>query len=201
VQRVVQIIGKKEVFKRFIFRIEEVRLRHELRDGTLSDEMTRLVFDRGDSVAALVHDTESDCVLFTEQFRYPTYEKGTGWILEIPAGVLESNEDPQECTRREVLEEIGYTASALTPIARVFVSPGGTSERIHIFYAAVTRKDKSSEGGGVASEGEDVGLISVPVASALQMVDQGEIVDAKTILALQWLKITQLAAESRQRRG
>jgi len=138
-QRIVQIIDKQGVFYRFLFRIEETRFRHQQYDGTMSDEMARLNLERGDSVAALVHDTDSDCVILAGQFRYPTYEKGPGWILEIPAGILEPDESPQESTRREVLEEIGDSAGSLRLITSVYVSPGGSSERIQVFYVPVAQ--------------------------------------------------------------
>jgi nudix-type nucleoside diphosphatase (YffH/AdpP family) len=192
----VQIIEKQEVFRRFVFRIEQVRLRHRRYDGTMSEEIIRLNLDRGDSVATLVHEIDRDCVIFTEQFRYPAYEKGPGWILEIPAGIVEPNEDPQESARREVLEEIGYSTGSLQPITTVYVSPGGSSERIHIFYVPVTQTDKLSNGGGVASEGEDIRIVRIPTIEAFKMVVDGEIVDAKTVLAMQWLRLERRPKEN-----
>lgn len=85
----IEISKRKIVFRRSIFRIEELRLRHELFDGTMGAPITRLVLDRGDSVAVPPHDPSLNIVLFCEQFRAPTVEKGTGWLAEIPAGLLE----------------------------------------------------------------------------------------------------------------
>ena len=190
-QRDVEILDKREVFHRSVFRIEEARFRHRHYDGGMSKEITRLNLDRGDSVAALVHDTEQDCVILTEQFRYPTYEKGPGWLLEIPAGILEPDEDLQESMNREVLEEIGYTPSLIRSIVTVYASPGGSSERIHIFYVPVTQACRFSDGGGVASEGEDIRIVTLPAIKAFEKLTKGEFVDAKTIIALQWLKLEQ----------
>lgn len=187
----VEIISKKEDYKRFFFRIEEVHLQHELYNGKMSDKLVRLNFDRGDSAAVVMHDYEADTVIMTEQFRYPTYEKGPGWILEIPAGTVESEEinDPTKTLRREIMEEIGYSVASFRKICSFYVSPGGTSERIHLYYAKVSPKDKAGKGGGVLSEGEDIRITSLKVNAALHKIDTGEIVDAKTIIGLQWLQL------------
>ena len=190
-KRRVEILSQKEVFARHFFHIKEVRFRHECYNGQMSDVLTRLNFERGDSAAAIVHDPKADKVIFTEQFRYSAYEKGPGWLLEIPAGTIESGEvsDPRITLRRELMEEIGYEVSQFRKIASFYVSPGATSERIHLYYAAATPTDHKGKGGGLHSEGEDIRLVAMSVAEALKKVETGEIVDAKTIIGLQWLQM------------
>jgi ADP-ribose pyrophosphatase len=185
----IEVISEKEVFRKFIFRIREVCFRFERYDGSMSDETTRLNLDRGDSVAAIVHDTSNDTVVLTEQLRYPTCAKGPGWMMELPAGVLDESEEPAQALRREIIEEVGYSISSIEPISTFYVSPGGTSERILLFYVRVTPSNRVSSGGGLESEGEDIRTVSLPVAEALQRVRDGEIVDAKTIIGLQWLEL------------
>src|SRR5438876_896918 len=85
--RRVRILDRQEVFHRF-FRIDEVRLQYERFDGSMSAPVSRLIFQRGDSVAVLPHDPVKRSVLLCEQFRIPTYEHGLGWLLEIPAGIV-----------------------------------------------------------------------------------------------------------------
>ena len=188
----VAIISKKRVYDG-LFKIDEAHLQHELYNGEMSPKLTRLNFERGDSAAVVLHDPISDTVIMTEQFRYPVYAKdhSKAWILEIPAGSVESDEiaDPTITLRRELMEEVGYSVNSFRKIASFFVSPGGTSERIHLFYAAITPKDKISSGGGLVSEGEDVHMVSVGVQSALYKISTGEIMDAKTIIGLQWLQM------------
>lgn len=151
--------------------------------------MTRVSFERGDSVAVLVHDTARNAVILTRQFRYPTIATdaadGDGWLLELPAGGLEAGESPETCARREVEEEVGYKPDALEPICRFFVSPGGTSERITLYYAAVSGP---SETGGGGIDGEDIEVLRVPVAKFLQMAADNTIKDAKTLIAALWLR-------------
>ncbi len=185
----VDIISKKEVFKKSIFKVDEAHLRYEKYDGTMTGEITRLNFNRGDSSAVVLHDREADRVVLTEQFRYPAYEKGNGWLLEIPAGTVEMGEDPKVTMQREITEEIGYKIRMLKKICTFYVSPGGTSERIHLYYARVTQGSKKGKGGGLAEEGEDIRVVTLKVNAALRMIDTGEIIDAKTIIGLQWLQL------------
>ncbi|MBL8177835.1 MAG: NUDIX domain-containing protein [Bryobacterales bacterium] len=185
----VEILRREEVFRKF-FRIDEVTLRHQRFDGAMSPEMTRLVLNRGDSVALLLADRARDAILLCEQFRLPTYgPQSSGWIHELPAGVLEPNEDPQECARREALEETGYSVSGMHRIATVYLSPGGSSERIHIFYAEIADGDRIQSGGGLASEHEDIRMVWLPIADARRQCAEGAIADAKTLIAIQWLML------------
>lgn len=190
----VEILDEEIVFKRFIFRIVQARLRHELYNGEMSDTLTRLSLLRGDSVAVLMHDPDAETLIFTEQFRYPTYEKTratSGWLKEIPAGSVEAHETPEKTITREIMEEIGYTLRETEKISTFYVSPGGTSERIILYYTRVSPKDQVAQGGGLAHEGEDVRTILMPVSDALKKLEKGEFQDAKTIIALQWLQLNQ----------
>lgn len=185
----INIIQRENVFQRFIFRIEEVKVEYERYDGSMSGEVTRLIFERGDSIAVLLHDAEKDHVLLCEQFRAPTMTKDSGWLVELPAGVVEASEEPMDCARRETIEETGYAPRILRPIARFYLSPGGSSERIHLFYAEVSLSDQLGAGGGVVEEGEDIRIIQVPVSQAFAQAAAGEIIDAKTLIAIQWLEL------------
>ncbi len=190
----VEILDEEIVFKRFIFRIVQARLRHELYNGEMSDTLTRLSLLRGDSVAVLMHDPDAETIILTEQFRYPTYEKtraSSGWLKEIPAGSVEVHESPEKTVSREILEEIGYKLNDIERISTFYVSPGGTSERIILYYARVSPKDQVAQGGGLIKEGEDVRTIIMPVSDALKKLQKGDFHDAKTIIALQWLQLNE----------
>ena len=152
-------------------------------------QITRLVLERGESVAVLPHDPVAGVVLLCEQFRAPTVARGPGWLAEIPAGVLEEGESSETCGRRETSEETGHEVDALTWIATVYPSPGGSSERIHIFCGEVTLRTDAPDTAGVANEGEDIRILRVPVEDALRRLHAGEIQDAKTVIALQWLEL------------
>ena len=187
--RRVHILDRREVFGGF-FRIDEVRLQYERFDGSMSAAMTRLVLDRGDAVAILLHDPRRQLVLLCEQFRLPAYDHdGPGWLLEIPAGVVEPGERPEDCARREAREETGYIVQSLGPIATVYPSPGGSSERISIFSAEIAVDDRVPTQGGNVSEGEDIRVVALPIAQAFEAARTGGIQDAKTLIAIQWLEL------------
>ena len=170
------------------FTVTETQLRFEQFNGQMSSTVRRLVFERGDSAAALLLNRDTQNVILIEQFRYPTYEKGPGWLLEVVAGVIDKDEQPEACIRREIHEEIGYAVHGLTYIASFYVSPGGTSERIHLYYAEVGNADQVSPGGGKASEHEDIQRVDLALSDLWTKLDNSEIMDAKTLIAVQWLR-------------
>lgn len=170
------------------FKVEEAYLSFENFDGSMSPVVRRLNFERGDSVAALLYDAGRGRVVLVSQFKYPAWRKGAGWITEVVAGMIDADESPDAAARREILEETGYRAGKLTHISTFFVSPGGTSERIVLYCAEISGGDVSEPGGGVADENEDIMLVDLPVHEAFHQVETGEIADAKTIIALMWLR-------------
>ncbi len=172
-----------------VYKIQEARVRFSLFNDQMSDPVRRLVFERGDSVAALLWNTDRQKVIMSNQFRYPTYEKGPGWLLEVVAGSIEENEQPDECVRREIHEEIGYQVHALQHIATFYVSPGGSSERIILYYVEVCDADKVHAGGGLVEEHEDIQMVELTLDELWQMMDQNEIQDAKTLIAVQWFRL------------
>lgn len=182
----VVVHGKKRVYDGF-FKIDEAEVSFERFDGRMSPRLRRLCFERGDSVAALVYQRDARRALLVNQFKYPTYAKGPGWILETVAGILEPGETPEAAVRREVLEEMGFAVERLEPIATFYVSPGGSSERILLFYAEVSAGDKIAAGGGVPSEGEDVETLSFSLDELERLLAEGAVQDAKTLVGIQWL--------------
>src|SRR5579862_1612112 len=156
----VEIYSRQRVFDRF-FKIDEATLRYERFDGNMSPQVTRLSFERGDSAAAVVFNTDTKRVILVNQFKYPSYEKGPGWMTEVVAGIVEPNESPETAIRREIFEEIGYEANSIEHISTFYVSPGGSSERIILYYAEVSNAGLRGPGGGLASESEDIKRIEL----------------------------------------
>lgn len=183
----VEIEGRERLYDGF-FKLDRISMRHERFDGTMSAAKEILNLERGDAVAVLLHDIERDMIIFAEQFRYAAHQRnGRGWILDIVAGMIEEGEIAEQVARREVLEEAGYHLEKLEPISTFFVSPGGSTERIHLFYAPVSTSQRTCEGGGIG--GEDIRLVELPFDEAWASVEDGRICDAKTIVALQWLRL------------
>jgi ADP-ribose pyrophosphatase len=181
------LVEKKRVFDG-IFKIDEARLYYEKFNGQMTPEVRRLNFERGDSVAALLFNLSTQKIILVNQFKYPTYEKGPGWITETVAGMIDANESPETAVRREILEETGFQVSNVEYISTFYVSPGGTSERISLYYTEVKNEHKIGEGGGAAKENEDISIIELSLEEAMKQVKEGMLVDAKTIIGIFWLQ-------------
>ncbi len=181
-----EVRGRRRLLDDF-FKVDEAEVSFERADGSMTPPARRLVFERGDSVAAVVVHRESHSLLFTEQFRFPTLGKGSGWLLEVIAGMIDSGESPEAALRREIEEELGFAVARLEPISTFFVSPGGSSERIWLYYAEVTDSGRLSAGGGVAAEQEEIRIVRLSPDEAQAALREGRLPDAKTIIGLQWL--------------
>ncbi|MBK7952741.1 MAG: NUDIX hydrolase [Candidatus Accumulibacter sp.] len=181
-----EVHGRRRLLDDF-FKVDEAEVSFERADGSMTPPARRLVFERGDSVAAVVVHRESHSLLFTEQFRFPTLGKGSGWLLEVIAGMIDSGESPEAALRREIEEELGFAVARLEPISTFFVSPGGSSERIWLYYAEVTDSGRLSAGGGVAAEQEEIRIVRLSPDAAQAALREGRLPDAKTIIGLQWL--------------
>lgn len=181
---------RRRVFDGFL-KIDEVSVSFDRLSGKGRIEgLKRLIMERGDSAAALVHETDSDKVLLTRQVRAATIDKGPGAIDEVVAGAIEKGEKAKDCIRREIEEEIGYrvTKRAIVKIGEFYVSPGGTSERIVLFYVPVKAQDRvNSTASGVASEGEDIALVKIKRKAFIKLALSAKIDDAKTLIAGLWL--------------
>lgn len=187
------IVDSTRLILNDFFKVEEAQLQYELFNGEMSVPVRRLSLERGDSVAVLVFNLDTQKIILIDQFRYPAYKNGQGWMTEIIAGMVDEGETPEESARRELLEEAGLTISSFEHICDFYPSPGGSSERIFLYYAEVSGKfavyDKT---GGLHGHGEDIMTMEVTLEGALNKIKAGEIVDAKTIMGIFWLKNRQL---------
>ena len=184
----VSIEQKKYIFED-IFKIEEAHLRFEKFNGEMTDTVRRISLERGDSVAVVILNLTTNKIILVSQFRYPSYNNGQGWLIETIAGMVDPGESPEETARREVEEEIGLNISTLEFISTFYLSPGGSSERIHLFYSEVSGENAKYKGtGGLISEGEDIKAEELSLEEALGKVRSGEIMDAKTIIGIYWLE-------------
>ena len=181
----VRVTNRRKVFDDFfVIEAADVSLKP---DGASWTHPRRLLsFERGDSAAALLVDPKRETALLARQFRFPTQQKGPGWIDEIVAGMIDVGEDPETAIRREILEETGYEARAVKRLFHFYPSPGGSSERIFLFCAEIDLANPSGPGGGEAGEGEFIDLVHIPFSDIANRLSDGTIIDAKTLIALQW---------------
>ncbi|HSV94511.1 MAG TPA: NUDIX hydrolase [Spirochaetia bacterium] len=190
----VKILKRKTVFDGRMFKVENITEQHQKFDGTMSPEFTWSVCRRKPSVAVLIHCVPTNEILLVEQFRLATYsEKGlidkvpydkSGRTLELVAGGL-GEDAPEECARRESMEEAGVPLGQLIQMSGFFPSPGGSDEYIILFYAPVFSKVLvAGAGGGLVDENEDTKVHWMSYARALDMCFSGEIIDGKTIIGI-----------------
>lgn len=184
----VDVLEKKVAFKGY-FRIEEYTLRHKKHDGGWSAPVTREIFERGHAAAMLLYDAKKDIIILIEQFRPGAYGAGYNpWLLEVPAGIIEAGETPETVAKRETFEETGCQAKRVEFICDYLVSPGGTTESMHLYCVEID-SDEAFEFGGLEEEGEHIAVIKLPRDEAVQMVSTGKVHNSMTIIALQWLQI------------
>lgn len=136
---------------------------------------TSLELIRHPGAAALVAFLDDSRVLLIRQYRHAVGD----FIWEIPAGTRSAGEDALECARRELVEETGYQASELVCLGEMVPVPGYSDERIHIFLARGLSPAPQH-----LDQDEVLEVHSVPLSKALEMVREGQIQDAKTIVGL-----------------
>ncbi|SKB07017.1 NUDIX domain-containing protein [Aeromicrobium choanae] len=154
-------------------------------DGTWRTER-RETYDRGDGATILLYDMDRRTVLLTRQFRFPVYVNGhpDGMLVETAAGLLDED-DPVAAIRRETVEETGVEIGPVQHVFDVFMSPGSVTERLHFFAAPYRADDVAGTQYGVAAEGEDIEIVELDIDRARAAIGT-EIVDAKTIMLVQW---------------
>jgi GDP-mannose pyrophosphatase NudK len=185
-------ILKNEILSNNWYLLRKLTYDYLKKDGTTEQQM-REVYDRGNGAAILLYNKTEKKVVLIRQFRMPTYMNGnkTGMMIEACAGILEK-ENPDECIRRETEEETGYHVTDVKKIFEAYMSPGSVTEIIHFFVAEYTNAMKINEGGGIASEHENIDVLELSFDLALEMIATGAINDAKTIMLLQYAKINAL---------
>lgn len=192
----VKVEKRETVFQGF-FRMDKLWLTHPRFDGRDMPVFTRELFIRGDATCVLPYDPERDEVVLLEQFRLGAMDRDQSpWLLELVAGMNEAGETPEDVAQREGQEEAGLTFSSLEKICNYLVSPGGTTELIHLYCGRISTE---SAGGlfGVEHEHEDIRAHVVAADEAIAMIADGRINNAAAIIALQWLQLNR----SRLREG
>lgn len=190
--------AKIEVIKNKVLSENWFVLRNFTYDLTAKDGATirhkREVYDRGNGATILLYNREKNSVILTRQFRIATWVNGneSGMLIETCAGLLD-NDSPEDCIRKEAVEETGYAVGQVEKLYEMYMSPGGVTELIHFFAAEYNDSLRANAGGGVEDEEIDVMEISFPQAWA--MIKEGRIKDGKTVMLLQhaliegWLKL------------
>lgn len=188
ITRSVQIV-KTEVLSDNWYTLRKITFEIEKQDGTKVTQ-SREAYDRGNGAVILLYNTSQNTVVLTRQFRIPTYVNGNedGMLIEACAGLLEK-ESPEECIKREAMEETGYEVGEVKKIFEAYMSPGSVTEILYFFIAEYTHKDLRHDGGGVKEEEENIEVLEIPFQESLRMIEDGRIKDGKTIMLLQYIQI------------
>ncbi|MDQ6989149.1 MAG: NUDIX domain-containing protein [Mariprofundaceae bacterium] len=177
-------ILKKEPLSRGFFKLDAYTLEHDCFEaGSLSIRREHL--EKGKAVAVLLYDKNLDEVLLIEQFRIgPAVRGDEAWLIEVVAGMVDEGEDLITAARRESIEETGYSPYDLTHLGQYYATPGGSSETIDLYLGLVNQGEAVGQGGGVASEHEDIRSFWLTRAKAMLWLQQGKINSGAPMLAL-----------------
>lgn len=148
-------------------RVDEVMLSN-------GKKTTREIVEHSGAVA-IIPIVDKDRIFLVKQFRKPIERE----LIELPAGKLEGEENPEECAIRELEEEIGYKAGKIKNLITIYTSPGFANEIIHIYVAWDLKKTKVNR-----DEDEFMDIIEVNFQEVIKMIHDGQIMDAKTIAGI-----------------
>lgn len=184
----VQIVDRAFVFQGFV-QVEKVNLRHRLFNQTeYTSVISRELIQRPEAAGVLIYDDAQQKFALIEQFRIGAMDdQDSAWQLEIIAGVLDGDESPESCIRREALEESGCQIEHLQHLFSFYPSAGACAELFHLYSAAA---DLPEQGGvfGMLDEGENILLHLIDYAQIDTLLSNGRLRNAPVIMALQWLQ-------------
>lgn len=183
------------------FPLDVVRFQHCRFDGALSGVKTWEVWRRGRAAAVLPYDPDADVVVLIEQFRLPALVAGIDPVLvELPAGLLDDGETPEQTARREMQEEMALGVTDLLPVGDFLLTPGGADELCTLYVGRVIAPPADADGiaghAGMAEEHEDIRVRVWPAERAIQAAVGGRFANSVTTIGLLWL-----AARREQLRG
>ncbi|MDY8134523.1 NUDIX domain-containing protein [Aquimarina sp. 2201CG5-10] len=175
------------------FLLKEYVFNYQHTENHDKEEHVREVYDHGDGASVLLYNLYKKTVVLTRQFRLPTYLNGnkSGMSIEICAGSLDGD-TPEECAKKEALEETGYQIDQIQKVFEAYASPAVMTELAHLFIAEYTDEMKIQTGGGLDNEQEYLDVLEIDFEKAFDMIASGEIKDARTIMLLQHLKINSI---------
>jgi len=164
-----ELLGSEILLKGRAFTIRRDRLKTP--DGR---EAKYDILEHGGSIVIVPIDQDGN-VLFVKQYRHATGKD----LLELPAGTLEKDEDPDLCAAREIREETGFAANRIEKIGEFYLAPGYSSEFMRVYLARDLKHDPLE-----ADADEFLSVEKIPLTKAIEMAERGEIQDAKTLAAL-----------------
>ena len=174
------------------YRLDKIDFDYKTNNGKWQNQ-SRESYDRGDGACILLYNPSKKTVVLTKQFRMPSYLNGNkdGMMIQVCAGLLDEN-DPITCIIKEAEEETGFQISNPKKVMELYSTPGAVTEKIYYFIAEYSDAMKVADGGGLEEETEEIEVLEFSFEKAMQMVSNGEICDAKTVVLLQYSQINKL---------
>jgi ADP-ribose pyrophosphatase len=169
-------------------RIDTLKFRHRLFSGEWSAERNYDVLRRGGAVAIALYDPDRDRVVLVEQFRLPALLAGSSpWQLEAAAGLIDTDETPEEVALRETREETGLALIGKPIRIQRYLSSAGNSDECIVLFCG--RVDSTLAAGvhGVPEEHEDIRVVVKTLAEVETLIGEGAIESGHTLIALYWL--------------
>lgn len=168
------VMPEKKLSSQQLYRGRAVNLRMDTVEKSNGKTTTREVVEHSNCVAVVVVDEQGN-VLLVRQYRYPVGK----FLLEIPAGGIDPNEEPIDCVRRELQEEIGYFPQKIEELGGFYSVPGYGTEYLYCYLATDLVPSRL-----IAEDSEGIEVVRVPISKITQLITSGEICDAKSIAAL-----------------
>ncbi|WP_152287181.1 GDP-mannose pyrophosphatase NudK [Flavicella marina] len=164
-----------------------------LRNDGIWQTQIRESYDRGNGATVFMYNKETQNIVLIKQFRFPSFANGNedGLLIETCAGLLDED-DPETCIKKEIFEETGYKIQTVKKVFEAYMTPGAVTEQMHYFIAEYSDDMKANNGGGLDSEQEDIEVLEMAFSVAIELMNNGTIKDAKTILLLQYAIIHKL---------
>lgn len=183
---------RKELLSDNWYTLHKVTFDYQLASGEWVSQ-ARECYDRGNGATVLLYNQLKKTVILIKQFRMPSYLNGndTGVVVETCAGLLDGD-DPETCVIKEAEEESGYRVKEVKKVFEAYMSPGAVTEIVHFYIGQYEDADKVGAGGGLASEQEEIEVMEVDFDQACEMIETGEIKDAKTIMLLQHARVNNI---------
>lgn len=174
-------------------KLDKIDYDYQFKNGEWK-RLSRETYNRGNGTAILLYNSKKGTVILTKQFRMPSYEnhKDEGMSIEACAGAIDNNDSALETIIRETEEEVGYRINDAKQVLTAYMSPGALTEKMYLFIAEYNESMKIAKGGGLECEDEEIEVLEIQFSETLEMIKNEEIIDAKTIMLLQYALINEL---------
>jgi nudix-type nucleoside diphosphatase (YffH/AdpP family) len=184
---------KKTTLSKEWAKLDRIDYDYQFKNGEWKS-VSRECYNRGNGAAILLYNSKKGSVILTKQFRMPIYEQNPleGMSIEVCAGAIDNNDGALETILRETEEEVGYKINNAQKVLSAYTSPGALTEKMYLFVAEYEDEMQVNDGGGLESENEEIEVLELPFSKAIEMIKTEEIIDAKTIMLLQYAQINKL---------